>query len=123
MLQRYFTPQSAAMAEYALANAVINRLKHQKSTADEPHLSPIASLSSKEGVLQHPHPQRSCYAHTTSLQQQVSLSGASTCSTSPTRLNLHNYQSRECAHTGTCTGLLPTMPAMWGRAATALQHA
>ena len=86
MLQRYFTPHSAAMAEYALANAVINRLKHQKSTADEPRLSPIASLSSKEGALQRPHLQPSCRAHMTSLQEQVSCLGATTCSTSPTRL-------------------------------------
>jgi hypothetical protein len=49
VLQRYFTPQSAAMAEYALANAVINRVKGQKAkNPDEPHLSPIASLGSKE---------------------------------------------------------------------------
>ena len=49
VLQRYFTPHSAAMAEYALANAVINRVKGQAKHPDEAHLSPIASLSSKEG--------------------------------------------------------------------------
>ena len=49
VLQRYFTPHSAAMAEYALANAVINRVKGQGKHSDEAHLSPIASLSSKEG--------------------------------------------------------------------------
>ena len=49
VLQRYFTPHSAAMAEYALANAVINRVKGQAKHSDEAHLSPIASLSSKEG--------------------------------------------------------------------------
>ena len=49
VLQRYFTPHSAAMAEYALANAVINRVKGQAKHPDEAHLSPIASLSSREG--------------------------------------------------------------------------
>ncbi len=50
VLQRYFTPHSAAMAEYALTNAVISRVKGQKAkNADETHLTPIASLSSKEG--------------------------------------------------------------------------
>ena len=49
ILQRYFTPHSAAMAEYALANAVINRVKGQAKHPDETHLSPIASLSSREG--------------------------------------------------------------------------
>ena len=49
ILQRYFTPHSAAMAEYALANAVINRVKGQAKHPDDAHLPPIASLSSKEG--------------------------------------------------------------------------
>ena len=103
------------MAEYALANAVINRLKHQKSAADEPHLSPIASLSSKEGALQHQLLQRSCHAHMTPLQLQVSRFGASICLTTPTGLKSASNQSQECAHTGACTGFLPAMPVMWGK--------
>ena len=58
VLQRYFTPHSAAMAEYALANAVINRVKGQAKHSDEAHLSPITSLNSKEG--EHSSPPCTC---------------------------------------------------------------
>ncbi len=52
VLQRYFTPHSAAMAEYALANAVINRVKsHRATTAEGSRLSPVQSIGDREGTL------------------------------------------------------------------------
>jgi hypothetical protein len=56
VLQRYFTPQSAAMAEYALASAVVRRVKNHHARAggnaagDAPSLSPVQSLSGHEGA-------------------------------------------------------------------------
>ena len=56
VLQRYFTPHSAAMAEYALASAVINRVKsHRASTAEGSRLSPVQSIGDKEGTFQPLH--------------------------------------------------------------------
>ena len=51
VLQRYFTPQSAAMAEYALASAVVQRVKshHARIGGDAARLSPVQSLSGREG--------------------------------------------------------------------------
>ncbi|BDA45524.1 probable serine/threonine-protein kinase CTR1 at C-terminar half [Coccomyxa sp. Obi] len=50
VLQRYFTPHSAAMAEYALASAVINRVKsHRAGTAEGSRLSPVQSIGDREG--------------------------------------------------------------------------
>ena len=109
MLQRYFTPHSAAMAEYALANAVIDRLKHQKSNPDDPHLSPIASLSSKEGLLQQHCLQCSWHAQMTGicLPEQVSCFGTFTCSTTAIRLRLRYLQSEDCALKGASLARCP----------------
>ena len=52
VLQRYFTPQSAAMAEFALASAVVRRVKGASSRSGmggEARLSPVQSLSGREG--------------------------------------------------------------------------
>ncbi len=51
VLQRYFTPHSAAMAEYALASAVVHRVKsHRAGTAEGSRLSPVQSLGDREGA-------------------------------------------------------------------------
>ena len=54
VLQRYFTPQSAAMAEFALASAVVRRVKgasrSNMGAGGEARLSPVQSLSGREGA-------------------------------------------------------------------------
>lgn len=52
VLQRYFTPHSAAMAEYALASAVMHRMKSNRAVAmgESSRLSPVQSIGDKEGI-------------------------------------------------------------------------